>query len=325
MKSNFKSHSRVVILTFFLCMAFVCSSYSQDKAIDARSPSSQEPTLERTSKFLSELRKKDYSGANAPNKTPAFRWNFSDNNDAHKYVFEQKVHGKSDMGKPFESDQRKTGQDTFVKGNLYIKSQGDGTAEFVLKDAKVNMTMDTGPDAVPKTMEQEIPPMVLQGMKENGLGSSCNSPQDMLLKMIFPLPSKDLKVGESDNIPAQMPFNAMGSLLLVKGYSRITLTRYVEIDGRTCAELDVDIDISDMNIPPELKGEYNCSTKGSSLYYFDIQNRRFVSGVTALLMSFSIDAPMPKMNVPGEKAPDAPERVKMSMANDNLIRVSLIN
>ncbi len=325
MKPNLKIHNRLIIITFIICIALIFISCSQEKANDSKSLSSQEPNLAGTSIFLSELVKQDYSEVNSPIKTPAFRWNFSDNKDIHKYDFEQKVHSESDMGKPFESGTKKAGQEMSVKGTLFLKSQGDGTAEFVLKDTKMNMTMDTGSDTGPKTMEQEMPPMVLQGMKEDGLGSSCNSPQDMLLKMIFPLPSKDLKVGESVDVPAQMPFNAMGSILQVKGYSRITLARYVEIDGRTCAELDVDIDISDLNTPTELKGEYKCSTKGRSLFYFDIDNHRFVSGVTALLMSFSIDAPMPKMNVQGEKSSDAPERAKMSMANDNLIRVSLIN
>lgn len=325
MKSNLKIHNQLIILTLTIYIAFICISCSSEKAVDEKSSSSPKPNVEGSSTFLNELRKQVYSEVGSPSKTTVFRWNFSDNKDIHKYIFEQKVHSESDMGGPFESKTRKTGQEMAIKGALFIKSQGDGTAEFVLKDAKMNMTMDTGSDNGPKTMEQEMPPMVLQGMKENGLESSCNSPQDMLLKTIFPLPSRDLKVGESVDIPAQMPFNAMGSLLQVNGYSRITLTRYVKIDGRTCAEFDVDIDISDLNIPAELKGEYKCSTKGSSLFYFDIDNRRFVSGVTALLMSFSIDAPMPKMNVQGEKAPDAPERAKMSMANDNLIRVSLIN
>jgi hypothetical protein len=197
----------LIITTFILSIAFVCISYSsaQEKVINERSLSTQELTLDRKSKFLSELRKQEYNKVNAPNKTPVFRWNFTDNNDTYKYSYEQKVHNESDMGKAFENGTRKTVQDMSVKGYIYIRSQGDGTAEFVLKDAKMNMAINTGSDTESKKMEQEMPPMVLQGMKENGLGASCSSPQDMLLKMIFPLPSKDLKVGEYVDVPAQMP------------------------------------------------------------------------------------------------------------------------
>ena len=72
-----------------------------------------------------------------------------------------------------------------------------------------------------------------------------------------------------------------------------------------------------------MKGEYKCSTKGTSMFYFDIANRSFVSGTIALIMQFSIDAPMSQMKISGEDAPDMPERSKMSMISDNLIRVKL--
>ncbi len=168
-----------------------------------------------------------------------------------------------------------------------------------------------------------MPPFVVQGMKEDGTGPFGDSSQDMLLKLIFPLPSKTLKIGESVDVPAQMPFNAMGSQLQVKGRSRITLTRYVLIGNHTCAQLNVDIDISDLKVPSELEGEYLCSTKGSAVFFFDISSRTFVSGSTALLTQFSIDAPMPKMNIQGEAPPNIPARSKIAMKSDNYIRVSL--
>ena len=168
-----------------------------------------------------------------------------------------------------------------------------------------------------------MPPFVVQGMKEDGSGSFGNSSQDMLLKMLFPLPPKSINVGESVDVPAQMPFNAMGSVLNVTGRSRITLTQYVTIDGRTCAQLDVDTDISKLKVPSELKGEYKCSTKGTSVFYYDVADRSFVSGTIALIMQFSIDAPMPQMNIPGEDTSDMPKRSKMSMVSDNLIKVKL--
>jgi hypothetical protein len=132
-----------------------------------------------------------------------------------------------------------------------------------------------------------------------------------------------MEVGESVDIPAQMPFNAMGSLLYAKGFSRITLTRYVKIGERTCAQLDVDIDISNLEVPSDLKGEYKCWNKGKSVFYFDVDDRIFVSGTIAMLVQFSVDAPAPEIKVSGENMSDAPKRAKMSMASDSLIRVEL--
>mgnify|MGYP006293104849 CR=1 FL=1 len=139
-------------------------------------------------------------------------------------------------------------------------------------------------------MEQQAPPLVMQGLKEDGTGSIGNSSQDMLLKMLFPLPPDSLQVGESVDIPARMPFNAMGSPLEVNGRSRIALTRYVQAGNRTCAQLDVDIDISELDVPEELDGEYQCTVKGRSRFFFDVNSRSFVSGTIAMLMQNTVKA-----------------------------------
>jgi len=170
--------------------------------------------------LLSILNKENFKKADPPSAAPEFRWDFSTTDVVHTYSYEQEVRSKTDMGRSSGG----MGQEMSAKGSLLIKSQGDRTAEFVLKDMKMSMKMDMGEDE-PKTMEQQMPPFVVQGMKEDGSGSFGNTSQDMLLKMLFPLPPKSLKVGESVDVPAQMPFNAMGSVLNVTGQSRITLTQ----------------------------------------------------------------------------------------------------
>ena len=274
------------------------------------------------SQLLQELERDTYAETAPPASLPTFRWDFA-NEDVHSYVYEQEARIKGDMGAAVPDGSIKAEQSMSAKGTLLVKSQGDGTAELVLRDMKMSVKMDLGEEEEARTMEQVMPPIVVQGMKEDGSGSFGDSPQDMFLKMLFPLPSRALRVGDSVDVPAQMPFNAMGSVLQVTGRSRITLTRYVNIGKRTCAQLDVDIDISDLKVPPELKGEYEYSTKGSSVLYFDVGNRTFVSGTTAVLMQFSIDAPAPKTEMPGEDVTDMPERLQMSMMSDILIRLKL--
>ena len=279
-------------------------------------------TSAAASRFEGEIREEEYKEVDSPSEAPVFRWDFSENKTVHFYRYQQEVRNESDMGALSGGSSGVMDQEMSANGDLLIKSQGDGTAELVLKDMKMTMKMDMGEDE-PKTMEQVIPALVVQGVKEDGSGSFGDSSQDLLLKMLFPLPPQSLKVGESVDVPAEMPFNAMGSMLKVTGRSRITLDRYVRIDGRTCAKLDVDTDISRLNVPSELKGEYKCSTKGSSVFYFDVENRSFVSGTIALIMQFSIDAPTPRMKISGEDAADMPERSKVSMVSDNLIKVRL--
>lgn len=280
------------------------------------------PVKGGTSQFAKHVNRGQYKGVAAPTAAPVFRWNFG-SQDVHSYTYEQEVRSKTDMGSFGDKSDDMDQVEMSAKGTLLIKSQGNGTAELVLKDMKMSAKMNSGGDKKPKIMEQTAPPLVVQGMKEDGSGSFGNSSQDMLMKMLFPLPAKFMKVGDSVDVPMQMPFNAMGSVLQVSGRSRITLARYVKIGKHTCAQLDVDTDISEIKIPSELKGEYKCSTKGTAVFYFDVANRYFVSGTIAELMQFSIDAPAPKMKIPGEKTSDIPERSKMSMISDNLIRVEL--
>lgn len=268
------------------------------------------------SQFGGEIEKLSFTATDAPAVAPVYRWDFSRENIVHTYDYRQEVMNKSDMG--ISEGQ----QDMVSQGSLLIKSQGDKTADLVLKDMKVKMTIDHG-KGEPRTMEQQMPPMVVQGMKEDGSGSFADNSQNMFLKMLFPLPPKPIRIGESVDVPAQMPFNAMGSLLMIKGRSRITLTQFVKIENRTCAQLDVDIDISNLKIPEELEGEYWASVKGSSVFYFDVDKNVFVSGTIAVMMQLGIDAPMPKMNIPEGSNARLPERNKMSMSSDNLIQVTL--
>lgn len=282
-----------------------------------------EPDVEtQKSQFEKQVGIEKYKKTDPPAKAAIFRWDFSKTNVVHTYDYEQKVQSKTDMGRSFSGKSGGMGQDMSAKGLLLVKSQGDNTAELVLKDMKMSMKMDMGRKG-PKTMEQKMPSFVVQGMKEDGSGSFGNSSMDMLLKMLFPLPSQSIKVGEFVDVPAQIPFNAMGSILQVTGRSRITLTQYVKIGDRTCAQLDVKTTISTLKVPTELKGEYKCSTKGKSVFYFDTADRSFISGTISMIMQFSIDAPMPEMKVSGKHTPDLPKRSKMSMVSDNLIKVKL--
>lgn len=324
MKQDCSYPLRCAIATIILALtaSMLYFSCSREEADTEKPIRNSEGNLTGTSRFLAEIDKEKYKKVDPPSAVPIFRWDFSKTKVVHTYAYEQEVRSKTDMGKSFGGKSGGMGQEMSAKGVLLVKSQGDSTAELVLKDMKMSMKMDMGEDE-PKTMEQQMPPFVMQGMKEDGSGSLGHSSQDILLKMLFPLPKEDLKVGDSVDVPAQMPFNAMGSMLQVTGRSRITLTQYVKIAGRTCAQLDVDTDISNLKIPTELKGEYKCSNKGTSVFYFDVESRVFVSGTIALLMQFSIDAPMPQMKIPGEDTSDMPKRSKMSMLSDNLIIVKL--
>jgi len=291
-------------------------------ANESKSVQKTTDTVNFNSRFIKEVTAHKYQSVATPPKAPVFRWDFSGAGIVHTYEYEQETRSINNMGPSMGGKSNGVNQEVSAKGMLLVESRGDGTAELMLKSIKMSMKVDMG-GGEPKTREQQMPPVVVQGMQEDSSGPFGNSTQDIFLKMLFPLPTKELKVGESVDVPMQIPFNAMGSLLQVTGHSRITLSRYVKEGNHTYAQLNVDTDVSELKVPKELKGEYKSSTKGKAVFYFDVENRSFVSGAIAMLVEVSIDAPMPKMDIPGMDNSKMPKRTRMAMASDNLIRVKL--
>jgi len=274
------------------------------------------------SQFADKLNHFKYQEIRAPDITPLFRWDFS-GNAVHRYAFSQEVRVETDMGANTGKAPGTANQHMTADGSLTIKSQGDGTAEFVLKDTTMKMEITPGNGLEPRTIEGTMPPIIIQGMTEGSQLQLGDSSQEMLIRLLFPLPPETLKTGETVEVTARMPFNAMGSRLQVIGHYRITLTRYVAIAGRPCARFDVNIDISDPIIPEGISGEFTSSMQGASVYFFDVENRRFVEGATAVLMKIGIDAPMPSVKINGKTAGKLPARARISMTSDNFIRVNL--
>ena len=256
-----------------------------------------------------------------------FRWDFSENKE-YSYNFSQKAKTQNFMN-GFGANRKGTFSSQIMTGNgiLSYRSEKDKTARFVLENLMLKLEHPTDDnETAPKTTEMKSPPMIIQGVKEDGNLSIPSSSQTLLLKLLFPLPAQPMKVSETIINEANMPFNAMGSLLYIKGHSRITLEKYVEINGHNCAKFTSDIDISKMDIPPEMEGNYIALVKGKSVFFFDVDNRKFIAGKLALLMAMDIDAKSPEMKFSDdeEKSDELPETIKIAMNSDNLITLSII-
>jgi hypothetical protein len=210
---------------------------------------------------------------------------------------------------------------------LLIRSAGDQTGSMILKDMQGTMSAAGRPGQPPlKRTLPKIPPIVIQGFQEDGKLSAemRGNPQEALMRVLFPLPPKPLKVGESVDLPMRMPFNVMGTQLFATGRCRAKLTGYVDIAGHTCARLEGDIDISDLKVPQELRGKYRFTSKGKSVMYFDVPGRRFARVDLALKMSAQVEAPSPAGAVAAQGGPQLkgmPKTLRMAMDSDNLIEL----
>jgi hypothetical protein len=296
-------------LTLFFCGIDICAEENH-------------LSIPSGSGFLNQIDSENYPRTSLPEKSPLLRWDFS-GSKVYPFDFLQKIIAESEMDDIFDNGNRKSNTQSMEGyGKLSLKSEGNDVARLVLEDLTVSMAIDIPDTDKPKVMRSQAPPIVIQGIREDGSMKLGNSSQELLLKTLFPIPPSPLEIGESVSVPAQMPFNAMGSVLHVTGNSEIKLVDYVQIDGRTCAKLETDIDISTLNVPTELKGEYQCRVKGRSVFYFNIEDRHFMSGRVAMLMSMRVKIQTPKMDYPEEvNKGSVPEMVKMAMNSDNFISV----
>lgn len=317
------SHPITIIITISIIIGFISASvgFPQDKM------NSKPFRLKNHSSFIPKIDDRKDDAINPPEDAVLFRWDFS-GNKVYAYHFSQKVVSQnliSSFGP--EKEDRVSNQNVTGDGVLSYKSGKDNTARFVLENLVLKSEMKTeSADSKPKTIEMKSPPMIIQGVKEDGNLAIPSSSQTLLLKLLFPLPEKPLKVSETISVEVNMPFNAMGSLLYVNGHSKITLSKFVEISGHKCAKLISNIDISKLDIPPELEGKYTVFAKGKSVFYFDLLNRKFIEGKLALLMAMDIETKSPQVDFKNgdEKSTDLPETIKMAMNNDIFVSLSII-
>ena len=278
------------------------------------------PPIPSGSAFLDQVDPNIYPSLSSPDKAPLLRWDFS-GAVVYPYNFSQTMIMKSKTDDMFGNGKGRVGSQYMEGyGILSLKSERNNVARLVIEGLTVRTQIKNPASNEPKVMNQQAPPIIIQGIKEDGSMNLENSSQDLLLKTLFPLPPSPLKIGESVSVPAKMPFNAMGSLLYVTGDSIIELLDYVQISGKTCAKLKTDIDLSTLKIPEEMEGHYNCHLKGQSIFYFNLEDRHFISGRVALLMSIRVEAPIPQMDFPQDHNKiSIPETITMAMDSDNFL------
>lgn len=243
--------------------------------------------------------------SNAENTS--FIWDFS-KKKKFIYSFTQTVNNENKMDKDRPSDK------TIMngKGFLNVRVKENNLADLSLTDLEIEMIM-FNEDGTPRdTMSNKTPATVIQDMKPNGSFSDPNS--NILFDILFPLPSTDLKIGDSEKIAMQIPFNANGSILFSKGFNELTFKGYETIDGKKCAVLKGKMDISKLEIPEELKGEYKSSTTGVATYYFDLKNNYYVGADIQMLMEVMMDSETEDENDFG---------MFMEMTSDNVFKIRL--
>lgn len=212
-----------------------------------------------------------------------YRWDFSKKRK-FIYTYSQSVDGENKMGK------NETPDKTLMMGNGFLNLQvKDGNlADLSLTDIEMQMVTFDKEETPLDTITQQIPTNVVENMKPDGSFGDSNT--DILFDMLFPLPSKDLTVGEFEEIPLQIPFNAGITPLFAKGQNTLTLKGKEEFEGKNCDVFTGVIDVTDLDLPKDVKGEYRCFTTGNATYFFDSENGYYLGADIQMDMDILMDS-----------------------------------
>lgn len=213
-----------------------------------------------------------------------FVWDFSKER-TFIYSFSQEVQNENNMGRT-ETVEQKTYMT--ATGHLHVRVKDNNLADLSFIDIKTKMVSYEDDGTPGDTIAHDSPLNIVQDMKPDGSFDDSNS--EIMFGLLFPLPNIQAKEGESGHIPMKLPFNANGSRLFAKGQNTLTFTGFEEVEGITCAVLEGEIDVSDLDVPEELTGEYESSMIGEATYYFDLKNGYYVGADIHMQMAALMDS-----------------------------------
>jgi hypothetical protein len=256
----------------------------------------------------------NYEQLPPPSEPVRIRWDFSDGTE-FIYNLRQTV----DSVSLFPGDDSEEPKRMTVLGTMEFKAQGDHVAKIVFtQDEAIIEGVPEDENAKEKFKGR---PMVVPGLKEDGTMPSAQNQQSTLFRLLFPLPSEPLGVGQTATIPFQFPVNVFGSPLAADGRVKLTLTGLVYVRGFTCAQIDYVVEVDEVELPEEIETEFNFAMSGIGRYFFDIEAGRLVESSAAVITEMEAEIPAEYLSQMADDG-DVPVNSTMRMSNDTLIQLT---
>ncbi|MBI1192174.1 MAG: hypothetical protein GC205_03220 [Bacteroidetes bacterium] len=221
------------------------------------------------------------------------RWDFAEAS-TRSYQFEQRSASYSVMAMmmPDGTPMADTSQyKTVSTADLRVISAGGGSANMTLEGMLMRAYQyDPQTGVLLDSMTEEMDPITVENLKETGKPDSTDEQNQQLFDYLFPLPVDQLSVGETEERGLEVPFNTLGSVLPVGGTVKTTFTEITQHQNRTCARLDTELLLDQVDLPQDMPGEYLFKRSGTSTFYFDLEKREFVSGEVSITSTVIMDA-----------------------------------
>jgi len=234
-----------------------------------------------------------------------FRWDFS---SEKKYIYS--YNQNSIMVFDDITAKHKDKIPSSLEGKLNIKVKSKEYADLSLTNLKLDQEGLSSDDDSGENLQT----MVVQDM--NSKGGFKTDDQDMLFKLMLPLPNENLKIGESEYLPMEIPFTTNGSVLFSKGGNTITYQKDTIINGEILAQLAAITDISKLDIPEEIEGEFEMSVTGSSQLLFNKAKGYFVSAIVHFKME--------SHSIIEQKIGESIHSMNSSMNMENTVKIQLL-
>ena len=161
------------------------------------------------------------------------------------------------------------------KGTLIIKSKANNLADLCFENFTVKIKNDNTKDTLFKTQENSI----IKNFKSDGTFLSKNKQYNFGSLKILPLPTKKLRIGESNEIPHSLPLRIGDTIINSTGKLKLLFSGYENLNGSEYAILKGEIDISELSLPENINGKYKLSEFGNGKYYFDLKEKCFVKAI----------------------------------------------
>ncbi|WP_027418194.1 hypothetical protein [Crocinitomix catalasitica] len=238
-----------------------------------------------------------------------FSWDFSQPKTIN-YAYTQTVNSWNKM----DRDRPEKSIHMTAIGNLTIVTKDDNLADLSLVDIEMTSTDTDLEGNISSPMVTQAPLQLITNMQEDGLFH--RDAEDNMFKMILPLPNEVLDQGDKAEIPLDMPFNANGTRLISEGFNTLEFIGIEQFESRECAVLKGTIDVSEMEIPTQLKGDYKNSTIGEATYYFDLNERIYVGADINITIEMLMD---------NEKEESNLMEMYMEMKSENIFKIRLLS
>lgn len=198
------------------------------------------------------------------------------------------------------------------KGTLSVEGTGTDTANAVLRDVELKLTQRVGgkeDSRSHKPGEQTLKEAI--NTKEG-----APPPEDPMVATMLRVPDKPLAVGESVSVPTRMPLESRGAPLWASGETKTTLKGFVQCGEHTCAHLEVELAISDVDKPAEVEGTFRARVQQKGVMLFDVDDGALHSWSGATHVSLSGEAPAPASQ-PASPVPGMQKVKTIDMAQDH--------